>query len=604
MNKSLKNIITYNLKTLVGFELLYKLISSVIFVPLFLLIFKLITKVVGYNYLTLENIVPFLLNPFTLLFLLILILLMTFYTIIDISTIIIIFDASYQKIKISIKEALVMGFKKSLNIFHRKNILIAFLIIFLIPFLHIGIEAGFISTIKIPEFISDFIFNNKMLTILYIIIVILLIILLFRWLYVMHYFVLEDANFKEARKKSVELSQKNKLKDLLKIIVTEILIGVFYILFVLLGIVLILFIYKIFKNSNILGSLSITIIWLLIALSFIIMVLLTTPICYAIISILFYKHVLDKKDKIKHLSFKQKEIVSKKKFNFFKIVVAILVIVSGTIFTYGVINKKYNLNIEYVRTMEVTAHRGASVKYPENTMAAFKGAKELNADWIELDINQTKDRKIIVIHDSNLKRVAGVNKNTYEVTYDEIKDLDVGSHFSSEFKNERIPLLEEVISFAKDNNMKLNIEIKPTGHEVDFESDVVSLINKYNFKDNCVLTSQAYDVLKRVKKSDKDIKTVYVMSLAYGNITSLEEADSYSIEASSINKTLVNKIHNEGKEVYAWTVNTKESISEMINYNVDNIITDNITLAKEIIYDSKTSNIIKEFTSFIQNLFK
>ena len=267
-------------------------------------------------------------------------------------------------------------------------------------------------------------------------------------------------------------------------------------------------------------------------------------------------------------------------------------------------NDKYDLKIEYVRTMEVTAHRGASVKYPENTMSAFKGAKELGADWIELDVQQTKDKKLIVLHDTNLRRTTGVNKNTWEVTFDEVKNLDAGSFFSDEFKGEKIPLLEEVIEFAKENDIKLNIELKPTGNETDFESSVVDLINKYDFASSSVITSQVYSVIENVKNYDKNIKTVYVMSLAYGDILKLDKADAFSIEASSINKTLVNKIHNSGKEVYAWTVNTKESITDMINLNVDNIITDDIVLAKDLIYTSKTSSIIQEYIRYVEVFLK
>ena len=94
------------------------------------------------------------------------------------------------------------------------------------------------------------------------------------------------------------------------------------------------------------------------------------------------------------------------------------------------------------------------------------------------------------------------------------------------------------------------------------------------------------------------------MSLAYGDITSLKAADNFSIEASSITKTLVNKVHNAGKQLYAWTVNTENSINAMIELNVDNIITDNITLAKDTIYSCKTSNIIQEYVKFINNLLK
>ncbi len=603
MRKKLKNILGYNIKTLLGFELLYKLISVLIFVPLFLSIFHFITKISGFSYLTFENFFTFLTKPLSIIFLLLLIIIITYYTLIDISTIIVILDASYQKQKITIKEAFIKAIEKSKKIFKLKNIFLPFLIIFLIPFLNIGISSSFISTISIPEFITDFIMHNTFLTIVYYLAILILAVILFRWLFVLHYFVLEDCNFKEARKRSIKLSKKNKLKDFLRITISQIVLGIVYVLFILLNIILIMAIYKLAGSVNILGNLSITIIWLIIAISFIIIMLLATPFSYALISILYYHHKDKTNEKIAHIKIKQKEQIQiKKKFNIIKYAVIILVIGSATLFTYSIINGKYDLNVEYIRTMEVTAHRGASVDNPENTMSAFRGAKEKGADWIELDVQQTKDGKIIVMHDTNLKRTTGVNKNTWTVTYDEIKDLDAGSFFSSDFKDERIPLFSEVVEFAKNNNIKLNIELKPTGHEKEFEKNVIDIVNNYDYAKNCVITSQVYEVLENVKKYDQNIKTVYVMSLAYGYITDLKEADSFSIEASSITKTLVSKVHNSGKEIYAWTVNTKESISKMVELNVDNIITDNITLAKDTIYESKTSNLISIYIKFIENL--
>ncbi len=603
--KKVKNMLTYNLKTLAGFELIYKLITTIIFIPIFLSMFKLTLKVSGLSYLTFENIITFLSNPLVILFLLLLIIIMTFYTLIDISTVVIILDKSYQKSKITIKEALILAFQKSLKVFNWKNIGLPFLVLFLIPFLNIGVSSSFISTISIPEFILDYITSNKFLIILYSILIIILIFILFRWLYSLHYFILEDCNFKEARSKSINLSKKHKIKDFLSIMLVQLLITIFYILFILIGIVLISVLYKIFGKINILGNLSITIIWLLIAISFVIILLLGTPISYATISALYYNHKENIKEKIKHIktSTEIKEKINKR-FNIFKGVVVGLILLSATLFTYSVLNNKYDFKIEYVRTMEITAHRGASSKYPENTMSAFKGAKELGADWIELDVQQTKDKVLIVLHDTNLKRTTGVSKNTWEVTYDEVQKLDAGSFFSEDFKGEKIPTLEEVIQFAKENNIKLNIELKPTGYEQDFEKSVVDLVKKYEFEDYCVITSQVYQVLENTKKYDKDIQTVYVMSLAYGDILKFKDADNFSIEASNINKTLVKKIHNAGKEIYVWTVNTKDNINKMIDLNVDNIITDNITLAQDIIYSSKTSNIIREFVKFIDNLLK
>ena len=277
----------------------------------------------------------------------------------------------------------------------------------------------------------------------------------------------------------------------------------------------------------------------------------------------------------------------------------LLSVVCCCFYLYGIYNHKISVQIEYVRTMEVTAHRGASASYPENTMAAFEGAKELGSDWIELDVQQSRDGQIFVMHDTNFLRTAGINRNTWEMDYDEIRMLDVGSFFGSGFEGERAPLLSEVIAFAKKNGIGLNIEMKPTGHEHGFERQVAEMIEAEEFWDKCVVTSQIYSVLEEMKACDSRIRTVYVMSLAYGEINRLAAADHFSIEASSITEKLVSDIHNAGKEIYAWTVNTEESINRMIELNVDNIITDDVTLAKECIFLSKTSDVVAEYVRWL-----
>lgn len=236
-------------------------------------------------------------------------------------------------------------------------------------------------------------------------------------------------------------------------------------------------------------------------------------------------------------------------------------------------------------------------------MSAFVGAKELGADWIELDVQQTKDGEIIVIHDTNFKRTTGLDRNTWELTYSEVCQLDAGSFFAPEFQGERIPLLSEVIAFAVENNIKLNIELKPTGHETDFEKNVVDIIRDNDFTEECVVTSQVYQVLENIKSYDTQIKTVYVMSLAYGDITVLEAADHFSVEAANVSNELVSRVHREGKELYVWTVNTGKSIGRMVEMNVDNIITDNISLAKETVYAGKTSDLISEYIKLLEKIF-
>ncbi len=604
MKKILKvlSLLKNNLGSLIAFEIIFKFLSLMIFTPLFFHLFDLIMKITKYHYLTLENIIPFLMNPFTILLLIILIIFMTFYTMFDITTIIIILDASYQNKKIKVYKAIYMSLNKCKKVFKIKNIMVSFLVLFLIPFLNFGLAPSFITSIQIPEFILEFILQNQNLLILFIITLLFLIILLLKWLYALHYFVLEDINFKEARKKSNSLSSKKHLKDVISLFFIQFALFILYIVFIVIGILIIIGLNKMFVNIIILKSVATTIIWVFIAISFLVLAFLTVPISYAGISVMYYFHKITKGEKIKHIKIQNKSEINSK----LKIVIALFIgiaIIGGSIFTYGIYKGKYNLNIEYIRAMEVTAHRGSSINYPENTMTAFVAAKNEGADWIELDVRKTKDDKIIVMHDKSLKRITGIDKKVWKVTYDEIKDIEVGTYINKAFTTERIPLLEDVIKWAKDNNMKLNIELKPTGHEKDLEKSVIQLINKYDYINDCVLASQTYEVLENIKKYDKNMKTVYVISLLYGDIDSFTAADQFSIEASSITSSLVKQIHKEGKQIYAWTINTEEGIKEMLDMQVDNVVTDDVSLAKKIIYSNRTSNIINEYIKMIENLF-
>lgn len=604
-NNYLKNtlkIIKFNLKTLIKFELFYKFILAIILIPMAIECFNLTMKLTGYTYLTIENILSFLLNPITIILLLLLIIFLTIITLFDISTLIVIFDLSYHEKKISVKDAIKVSISRCKNVFKLKNISVAFLVLFLIPFVNLGLSSNVITSIKIPEFIMDFIVSNKTLFILYIILYLFLISIISKWLYSLYYLIIENKSFKESRKASKKLIKGNKILDIIKILFAQFLLFVTYILFLLIGLVIVIVLNNILTHLKIVESILITLVWLFIGISLIIASIVSNGVSYAIISSLFYKHKLDKGENIVPIKYEQ--VIKGKKKNklkkFLIIIISILTIIGGTTLTYQIVTGKTNLNIEYVRNMEITAHRGASVKYPENTMAAFRGAKKLGADWIELDVQQTKDKEIVVSHDTNLKRVTGVNKDIIDMTYDEISKLDAGSFKEKKFAGEKIPLLTDVLEFAKENNIRLNIELKPTGEEVDFEKQVVELIKEYNMKDRCVVTSQVYEVLEKVKKYDKNIKTVYVMSIAIGDITDLKYADAFSVEASNVTEALVNKVHNVGKELYAWTVNTKESINNMIDMNVDNIITDNIELGKKTVSESKHSNIITEFLKLLQ----
>lgn len=602
MINKIKNMLFYNFQELVVFQTTFKVTSFLIFAPLFLNAFNLIMKITGYEYLTYENLFNFAINPLVILLLILLVLFMMVYTFFDLSTVIIILDASYQEKKINIKEVLSISVRKSIEVFKIKNIALAFMILFLIPFLNVGIASSFISSIKVPEFIMDYINNNLLFMMIFWLIFGLMTVLLLRWLYAVFYYVLENCDFKEARKRSINLSKNSRIKDLIKLVATQGIVYALYIVFLLIGIALIYLIYKLLSKIMIIGSVFITIIGIFLALSLIVFASLSMPLSYAVMSIMYYRHKEKNKETVKHINFNKRKriVITTKKWQHFKVTLAIVAIVTGSIFTYGVATNRYNFNIEYIKNTEITAHRGDSLNYTENTLLAFNSAVEKNADWIELDVQLTKDKEVVVSHDSSLKRVFGIDKNIFELTYDELKEINIkdGNNVI------KVSSLEEVLKWGLLNSVNFNIELKPYDDDKTLVEKTIALIKKYHLEERTVLSSAKYSILEEIRNVNQEISTAYIMSLAYGDIYKLDKADNFSIEASSINKELVTKLHNDGKEVYAWTVNTRDSINKMLDLNVDNIITDDVDLAKKLLFESKSSNLVFEYMKIIEKIFK
>jgi glycerophosphoryl diester phosphodiesterase len=234
-----------------------------------------------------------------------------------------------------------------------------------------------------------------------------------------------------------------------------------------------------------------------------------------------------------------------------------------------------DVSLRFVLTVEpmVIAHRGASTKAPENTAYAFYKAMELGADGIELDIQQTADGVLVVTHDQNLKRISGWNQKISEVTYAELQDLDVGSWFQPIYQNARLMTLEEVFQLT-DGTVFLNIELKSDAVGENLEEKVADLILQYGMENRCCVTSFSYQVLKKIKACDPEIQTGFLMNHAYGDFYDLEAADVFSIRSVFITQKIVDNAHENGKEIYAWTVNTVPEMQRMLNLSVDHIITD------------------------------
>lgn len=245
---------------------------------------------------------------------------------------------------------------------------------------------------------------------------------------------------------------------------------------------------------------------------------------------------------------------------------------------------KWMLNTNYGTPM-IMAHRGYSAKAPENTLPAFRKCMDEGVTAAELDVQMLKDGTIIVMHDSNLKRTTGVDKDVWDVTYDEIRDLDNGSYFGAEYAGTRIPTLDEVIRLAGSgkNRLFLNIEIKRTGHDDGITQKVIDIILANNYLDHCDITSQDYSTLEEVRSINPNVLTAYTSVIGIGDIETLDAADIISIQESFASYENIDRIHSAGKHIFVWTVNEAETMENLISLNVDAILTNSPDVCREVI---------------------
>jgi len=223
------------------------------------------------------------------------------------------------------------------------------------------------------------------------------------------------------------------------------------------------------------------------------------------------------------------------------------------------------------------AHRGASAYYPENTMLSFKKALELGANGIETDVQMTSDGVLVLIHDEYVNRTTsgiGLVKN---FTYDELNKLDAGSWFNKKYSNEKIPTAQELIVFAKENNLILNLELK-NGVIIypGIEEKLIEMIYKYNYADKVILSSFNHYSIVHCKEISKQIKTgiLYMAGIYQPELYCKRiGADALHPYFYSINKEIIDNAKKQGILVNPFTVNEEDVMKDLINAGVDGLIT-------------------------------
>ena len=233
--------------------------------------------------------------------------------------------------------------------------------------------------------------------------------------------------------------------------------------------------------------------------------------------------------------------------------------------------------------VEFSSHRGSSLHAPENTKKSVALAWEQGADAVEIDVHLSKDKKLMVIHDSNTKRTSGKDYRVEDTVSDVLRKLDVGSFKGEEFKNERIPFFEEIVEMVPPSK-KLYIELKCGLEGLPF---LQKAINESSTKGELAIICFDYDVIVAAKKMFPNNSCHQLIGKEEGLKENIKKAalngiDAIDMKHSLINQEIVDYVHSLSMGIYAWTVDDPRDAQRLMKLHVDGIETNCVSCLKEL----------------------
>lgn len=597
--------LTAHWKPLILFEILWKLVTLLVIAPACAGLIQLAIQLAKLKYLTTSNLLQFLRSPWTILLLAVLLLLAALYTLFEIAAVCTCFRQSrFQKVRTTLGRMVRSGLQSVLHFFRGGGPFLVLHLLVLIPLMQFSATSGIFTAMGIPDFLAYYMTKKEFLLPIYVAAIILCCLLSVRWVFSSVLFTQNQCSYRSARATSVQLVRGRFWQTFFSVLVWNCCYFAALLVFLCMITVVVLMVIRATGSNDLIMSQAMRILKLLIQIVLWSFSFFATPICMAHLTALLEKRCVQMPEVVL-----PEPVPLSRSAKPFRRSTAVLTACCFTVaalglnlsYVYSVFTGKANFRLALFQNPTVMAHRGLSADAPENTLYAFSDAISVGADFIELDVQQTRDGVLVVMHDSNLKRTTGVNKDIWDVDYADIQNLDAGSWFDPAYANARIPTLEETLQFV-DKRAKLDIEIKPTKHGSDtLEQDVAELITRYQYTDACYVTSFSYGSLKKVKEANPEIRTGYLMSVAYGQFYSLKYADAFSLNKVFVTSQVVNAAHQQGKQIFAWTVNSMSEVRSLCNLHVDSIITDDPVMVQNVISRDSTGETLRSVLDYFIN---
>lgn len=574
------------------FQILTHLLFIFIILPSY---FYIRTFIVSLNKLSVidnTELLRFVFSPLGIILLIISLMVIFFYFLVELSGLILL-TSSYQKERL--EPSFITILKESIKLIpkflNKSIIVISFYFLLLIPITSSVLGFNLFKKFNIPNFIFREIIKNPIYLIIYILIVIIFYYLFIKAIFTFHYILIKKEKSSTAIKKSFNLINDN-FKDFFDTFILRILkyLVIFLIIFFLS-----IFIINFTKNIS-KELFTYSIIFLLVIKNIILttIILIFIPLEIKFLTDKFYEYtkinkrlVVKEKDKYNIID----KIFSFKKTLIFTFISMLILLNVLFIFVPNFFNNSF-------KTKLIIGHRGG--EGVENSLGAIKNSIDKRIDYVEIDIQRTKDNYYIVNHDKTFKRVAGINKSASDMTLKEIKKISLRGE-------EKIPEINEVLKLSK-NKINLFIELKGKTADKKMVDDIVKLVKKEKMEKQVVFISMRYSVIDYLKTKYKDLKTGFIYFLFLGDMSKIK-ADYMLFSEDFVTENHIEQIHKHNKKAIVWTVNSPDSMKKYLDSAVDGIITDrvndilrlkeklDIRSDKDLVYDLLESSLLDKSNS-------
>ncbi len=308
-------------------------------------------------------------------------------------------------------------------------------------------------------------------------------------------------------------------------------------------------------------------------------------------------HIYLKQIKKKHIKFIAASSLSPSfpfpiQFKFVWSFIAIFMLATAIYLSY---NLNRSINIE--TSVNIIAHRGASFVAPPNSRAAFLEAINLGVDYIELDVQETKDGVVIVHHDKDYKLSSNINKAVHELSWQETRNIDIGKRFSHKFVGEKVISLKEALTLAK-NKTKVLIELKYYGHNQNLEQKVLDIVNELNMQNQVRYMSLNLNGMRLLKQLEPSATVGYISSAAKVGDLGRIDLDFIAVSTSLASRDFINHAQKNNKTVAVWTVDDMEMMMRFLDLNINDIITNRPERLKKVLAERKNMSKAELFISF------